>query len=75
MDSSQDKYRAVLIEIKRRTAVVDSFLFGQAHALYVPTTVESVCLQIRKILELVAFSSLIANREIYSAQHKKFAEH
>jgi hypothetical protein len=75
MDSAQDKYRATLIEIKRRTAVVDAFLFGSAHALYVPTTVESVCLQIRKILELVAFSSLIANKEIYSSQYKKFAEH
>jgi hypothetical protein len=75
MDTAQDKYRAVLIEIKHRTAVVDSFLFGQAHALYVATTIESICLQIRKILELVAFSSLIANKEIYSAQHKKFAGH
>lgn len=75
MDSAQDKYRAVLIEIKNRTAVVDSFIFGKTHAIYIPTTVESVCLQIRKILELVAFSSLIANKEIYSAQHKKFAEH
>ncbi len=75
MDQSQDKYRAVLIEIKRRTAVVDAFLAGATHALYLPTTVESICLQIRKILELIAFSSLIANKDIYSAQHKKFAEH
>ena len=44
-------------------------------AIYVPTTVESTCLQIRKILELIAFSSLIANKEIYSTQYKKFAEH
>lgn len=75
MNSAQDKYRAILIEIKRRTAVVDAFLFGSAHALYVPTTVESACLQIRKILELIAFSSLIANKEIYSSEYKKFAEH
>lgn len=75
MDSAQDKYREVLIEIKHRTAVVDSLIFGQVHVIYVPTTVESICLQIRKILELIAFSSLIANKEIYSSQHKKFSEH
>jgi hypothetical protein len=56
MDKAQDKYRAVLIEIKQRTAVVDAFMFGTVHALYVPTTIESTCLQIRKILELIAFT-------------------
>jgi hypothetical protein len=75
MDKAQDKYRAVLIEIKQRTAVVDAFMFGTVHALYVPTTIESTCLQIRKILELIAFSSLIANKDIYANQYKKFAEH
>jgi len=75
MDQSQDKYRAVLIEIKRRTAVIDAFIAGDVHALYLPTTVESTCLQIRKILELIAFISLIANKDIYSAQHKMFAQH
>lgn len=75
MDNAQDKYRSVLIEIKMRIAVVDAFALGSAHALYVPTTIESTCLQIRKILELIAFSSLIANIEIYSSQYEKFATH
>jgi hypothetical protein len=34
---------------------------------------ELVFLQLRKILELIAFSSLTANREKYAAAHKKFA--
>lgn len=34
---------------------------------------ELVFLQLRKILELVAFASLTANREKYEAIHKKFA--
>jgi hypothetical protein len=75
MDSAQDKYRSVLIEIKRRTSVVRAFMSGSTHAVYLQTTVESSCLQIRKILELIAFSSLIANKELYSQQHKKFSEH
>src|ERR1700731_738919 len=34
---------------------------------------ELVFLQLRKILELLAFASLTANREKYAAAHKKFA--
>lgn len=74
MDIAQDKYRAILVEIKQRIAVIDAFHKRDAHALFVPTTVESTCLQIRKILELIAFSSLIANIDIYSKQYDKFAE-
>ena len=48
------KYCDLMEEIKRRTAVLDFFLGGGGHALYLPTTVESGCLQIRKILERVS---------------------
>jgi len=75
MDQAQDKYRLLLIEIKQRTRVVDAFISNQAHAIYVPTTIESACLQIRKILELIAFSSLIANHEKFSKQHEKFSKY
>lgn len=75
MDKAQDKYRAVLVEIKQRIAVIDSFIFGTTHAIYIPTTVESTCLQIRKVLELIAFSSLITNIKIYSEQYKNFSSH
>ncbi len=53
-------------EIKRRTSVVHAFLSGSRHALYEATTIESVCLQIRKILELIAMASLVANKESLS---------
>ncbi|MBL4571867.1 MAG: hypothetical protein JKY86_02190 [Gammaproteobacteria bacterium] len=75
MEQAQDKYRSLLIEIKHRTKVVDAFIFRQAHAVYLPTTTESVCLQIRKILELIAFGSLIANLEEFSKQHEKFSKY
>ncbi|MCG3695429.1 hypothetical protein ACN09N_01830 [Aliarcobacter butzleri] len=75
MDQAQDKYRALLIEIKRRTKVVDAFIFQQTHAVYLPTTIESACLQIRKILELIAFGSLVANLEEFSKQHEKFSKY
>ncbi len=70
MAQAQDKYRALLIEIKRRTKVIDAFLSQQAHAFYVPTTIESSCLQLRKILELIAFGSLVANLDEFSKQHQ-----
>jgi len=58
-------------EIKLRINVVNFFVSGQGHALYLPSTIESVCLQIRKILELVAFGSLVANKDVYTAVHSK----
>lgn len=68
-------YADQMREIKRRMEVIDFFLHRGGHALYHPTTTESVCLQFRKILELIAFGSLIANKEHYSAVHKKFESH
>jgi len=67
------KYCDLMEEVKRRISVVDFFFTGGGHALYKPTTVESVGLQIRKVLELIAFGSLAANKEIYSANYEKFA--
>jgi hypothetical protein len=68
-------YAEQMREIKRRTEVIDFFLQKSGHALYQPTTIESICLQFRKILELIAFSSLIANKHRYAAAHANFATH
>jgi hypothetical protein len=75
MDQSQEKYRSLLIEIKKRTQVLDAFIFQQTHAIYLPTTVESACLQVRKILELIAFGSLVANLKHFSRQYQKFSKY
>src|ERR1700694_3086237 len=37
--------------------------------------IELVFLQLRKVLELVAFASLTANKEKYSLAHAEFTEH
>ncbi len=37
--------------------------------------IELVCIQLRKILELIAFGSLVANRTTYAVAHANFAEH
>ena len=48
-------------EIVKRTHVIDAFLAKTSNALYMPTTVESIFLQFRNILELISTASLIVN--------------
>lgn len=66
-------YCNVMEEIKQRTSVIDFFLVGKGHALYEPTTLESIGLQIRKILELIAMASLVANKKEYEKVYSNFA--
>ncbi len=70
-----EKYCAVMEEIKLRTNVVRFLLSGQGSVMYAASTLESSCLQLRKILELIAFGSLVANKEVYSSAYRGFAKH
>jgi len=70
-----EKYAAIMKEIKSRTDVIDVFLSGRREAIYIPTTVETVGLQFRKIFELIAFASLAANRRKYSSIYADFSKH
>lgn len=65
-------YADCMEEVKRRTEVINCFLTGKCNAVYVQTTAESVSLQIRKILELIALASLAANRSEYAKHRKHF---
>lgn len=69
------KYANVMKEIKLRAEVINRFLSVQREALYVPTTVETVGLQFRKIFELIIFASLAANRDEYAKAYSEFARH
>jgi len=62
-----------MVEIKRRTKVIDHYNHEGGHVLYRATTVETIYLQLRKIVELIVFGTLITNKEIYAKQYKKFA--
>ncbi len=74
-DADIMRYCDLMEEIKRRMNVLDFFARSERSAMYTPTTVESACLQLRKILELIAFGSLVANEEAYSAVYSDFAKH
>ena len=62
-------------EIKRRTLVVSRLLNRELTTGYKMTDTEMIYLQLRKVLELIALGSLIANVDEYSRQQKKFAQH
>ena len=68
-------YISVMEEIKRRTTVIYSFLQGTSNALYKATQIESIYLQIRMILELIALSSIAANKSIFEENQRKFHKH
>ena len=70
--SPHAKYADCMEEIKRRTEVIRGFLSGSCSAMYVQTTAESVCLQVRKILELIALASIAANKDEYEKHRKNF---
>ena len=70
--SALSKYADCMEEIKKRTDVVRAFLARECHAMYVQTTAESIALQIRKILELIALASLVANRTEYAKHRANF---
>ena len=65
-------YANCMEEVKRRTDVVNGFLTRQCNAMYLQTTAESVALQVRKILELVALASMVANKTEYSRYRQNF---
>lgn len=67
------KYADCMEEIKKRTRVIQGFLGRECHAIYLQTTVESICLQIRKILELIAMASLVANETEYKKHRANFS--
>jgi hypothetical protein len=52
-------------EIEKRLDVINGFTNKEINALYLQTTIESEALQLRKILELIAYASLITHKEDY----------
>ncbi|MDD4731795.1 MAG: hypothetical protein PHX58_07670 [Desulfovibrio sp.] len=68
-------YCNLMSEIKRRDQVIRSLLQGTTTTLYPMTNIESIYLQIRKILDLIALGSIVANKKEYSKQHAKFQNH
>ena len=69
------KYCECMEDVKRRIAVIRQFV-GEGNTLgREDFDYELVCIHLRKILELIAFGSLIANQEKYSEAHENYIKH
>lgn len=64
-----------MAEVRDRIAVVDGVLAGRISVYTEFIGTETIFLQLRKVLELIAFSTLVANRIVYAEAHKNFSEH
>ena len=70
-----DKYLTLMNEIKLRTNAVTEIMNGTKTTSYPMTNVEFMCLQIRKILELISMGSLVANKDEFDTIGKKYNEY
>jgi hypothetical protein len=62
-------------EIRHRLSLVQTIVDGAITTGYETFDAELVFLQLRKSLELIAFSSLVANKDKYSVVHANFEHH
>jgi hypothetical protein len=75
MNADTRLYINCMEEIRDRVNLVQSVGTGQTTTGRQVFDVELVFLQLRKILELIAYASLTANKEKYAAAHAQFAKH
>ncbi len=69
-----DRYASLMHEARLRLNVLRSLSSGESNTTYVRTNTESICLQLQKVLELIAFSSLVSHREAYSKVRQDIAK-
>ncbi len=70
-----NKYVACMEQVKLRQTTISFVLTKQRSTGYKYTDTEFVCLQFRKILELIALANLVSNKEEYARKHTNFANH
>jgi hypothetical protein len=70
-----EKYVTCMEEIKQRGTAIIQIIAKETTTTFPATNIEFCCLQIRKILELIALASISANKEEYVRQHANFLKH
>ncbi len=73
--SDIQKYCNLMEEVKRRTLVINAFGNRLTTTPYGATNIECVYLQLRKILELIALGSLVANKVEFSKVYSEFSKY
>jgi hypothetical protein len=74
MKTDIEIYTDYVAEARMRLDVIQSFIGKRVTTGVQACDIEFVFLQFRRILELIAFASLAANKDAYSAVRQKFAE-
>lgn len=69
------KYVDCMEEIKQRSYTIKHILTKDKTTGYKYTDTEFICLQFRKMLELIALANLVSNKEEYAKKHTNFANH
>ncbi len=69
------KYLTLMNEINMRIIAINEILSGKKTTSYIMTNIEFMCLQIRKMLELISMGSLVANKEEFESIGKKYNEY
>lgn len=75
MNNDRQRYANCMEEIKLRTESIKDILNKNTNTTYKMTDIEFCCLQVRKILELIAMASIVAHKDVYREMHKKFYNH
>lgn len=75
MSTALDRYCNCMEEIRNRLGIVTALGEHKISTSTQDTDIELAFLQLRKSLEVLAFASLIANKDKYSAAHTNFASH
>jgi len=73
MTKDISKYYHSLLEIRERLEVIEERISVLTAVKNLKVEIEFLCLQFRKVLELIALLSLVANKNEYSKHYKKFA--
>ena len=71
----QKKYAACMEQVKLRMSSILSILNEEKSTGYNYTDTEFVCLQFRKVLELIALANLVSNKDQYAIMYNNFANH
>lgn len=72
---TMNRYAACMEQVKLRQTAISSILQKQRTTGYTYTDTEFICLQFRKILELIALANLVSNKDAYASSHANFANH
>jgi hypothetical protein len=75
MPSNEEVYANSTARLRNRLNVVDEVLSGRIAITLQGLIAEIIFVQFRKSLEDLAFASLSANKDVYSAVHAKFSVH